>query len=116
MLVERAHKIAVSVAFVLLSAWVLWQSLQIPQLSIQYRGAATEEHSPSRYTEEEKKQTDEALARYTGWLTFFTGILAFATIGLGVATLGMYLISKRQIGLARDEFNSTHRPKIRIKH
>jgi hypothetical protein len=109
MLGQKAHKLAVYIAFVLLTAWLLWQSSQILQPSTQYRGATTQEQGTSRYTEEEKKKTDEALARYTGWLTFFTGILALATIGLGIATL-------KQITLARIEFISSHRPKLRLKH
>jgi hypothetical protein len=51
----------------------------------------------------------EIVAYYTEVLAWFTAIMAVATIGLGVGT---YF----QIKLARNEFNSTHRPKIRLKH
>jgi hypothetical protein len=46
----------------------------------------------------------------------FTSVLAFSTVGLWLATFGLYLSNQKQLGLARDEFTSTHRPKIRIKH
>jgi hypothetical protein len=39
-----------------------------------------------------------------------------STIGLWLATLGLYVAGDRQFKLARDEFISTHRPQIRIKH
>ena len=64
----------------------------------------------------------------------FTLVLAFSTVGLWIATIGLYFAGERQIKLARetsarqaieterqltfarDEFMSSHRPKIRIKH
>jgi hypothetical protein len=41
---------------------------------------------------------------------FFTAILAVATIILGGATVALYFGSEKQIALARDDFNATHRP------
>jgi hypothetical protein len=105
MLVTKAHQIAVAVAFVLLTAWLLiggWQSSQPVHPSIQYRGTAAEHRGSDRQPIEERKKTDEAIARYTWWLMMFTGILAFATIGLGVATVGLYLAGEKQITVARD--------------
>src|SRR6266403_1778265 len=61
-----------------------------------------------------KEKSDEALARYTLWLTIFTGILAFATVALGIATVGLYAAGEKQFSLARQEFISTHRPKITV--
>jgi hypothetical protein len=49
------------------------------------------------------------LADYTLWLERFTGILALISIVQG-------LFIYRQLKLGRDEFNSTHRPGIRLKH
>jgi hypothetical protein len=118
MLVIRAHKIAVIIAFLLLSAWLIfssWKSPQTIQTVIQYSGTTAEHRSASDQAAQEKEKTDEALARYTWWLTFFTGILAFATIGLGISTLGLYLAGERQLKLARNEFVSTHRPKLIIR-
>jgi hypothetical protein len=53
----------------------------------------------------------------------FTAVLAMSTIGLWLATNKLWRAGERQfgftqqsIGLARDEFNATHRPKIRVKH
>jgi hypothetical protein len=113
MLVIRTHKIAVIIAFLLLSAWLIfssWKSPQTIQTVIQYSGTTAEHRSAS-----DQEKTDEALARYTWWLTFFTGILAFAPIGLGISTLGLYLAGERQLKLARNEFVSIHRPKLIIR-
>jgi hypothetical protein len=48
-------------------------------------------------------------------IAFFTLILAVSTIGLWGATALLYRAGERQFRLAREEFLSTHRPKIRIK-
>jgi hypothetical protein len=68
-------------------------------------------HSTTYATEHESVQDISAqiVARYTKVLAWFTGILALATMGLGASTI-------IQINLARSEFLSGHRPKIRIKH
>jgi hypothetical protein len=57
----------------------------------------------------EKALTDMWIIRWTGSVAFFTLVLA----GVG-AWQGIQL--KRSVDLARNEFVSTHRPKIRIKH
>jgi hypothetical protein len=62
-----------------------------------------------------KAKSDEALARYTLWLTTFTGILAFATVGLGIATVGLYAAGEKQFRLAQDEFISSHRPRVILR-
>src|SRR5262249_25348695 len=90
--------------------------------TIQQHSATTEENENAKLT------------LYTYWLTFFTAVLALATIGLGGATIGLYFAGERQlklaketsdrqaaqiqsqIGLAREDFLSTHRPKLRFKH
>lgn len=80
---------------------------------------AQEQHSPT----EEKgagnhptNKAEEAIAEYTWWLTAFTGGLVLATIGLGIATVGLYLTGEKQVGLARDQFNATHRPELTVRH
>jgi len=103
------HKIAIYVAFVLLTAWLVlgsWHSSHNFLSFSQYRNAATEEHGARHDAAKEKEKTDEALARYTWWLTFFTCILAFATVGLGVATIGLYLTGEKQIGVAEKAANA----------
>ena len=94
-----------------------------------------EKHYASAEKPKSKKQeADDVLAYYTLWLMVFTGVLAFATIGLGIATVMLYSTGEKQlkvvmraglrqsrdtketIRLARDEFLSSHRLKIRIKH
>jgi hypothetical protein len=51
-----------------------------------------------------------------GIVALFTVVLAISTIGLWIATVGLYIGGNQQFKLARDEFISTHRPQIRIKH
>lgn len=55
-----------------------------------------------------KRGLSDPVAYYTLWLTVFTGVLAGVGIGQG------YLIG-RQINLARDEFEATHRPKVIVR-
>jgi hypothetical protein len=111
-----------------------------PQAAAQYMKAA-EQRAAEHDAKSKKEETDEALAYYTLWLMVFTGILAIATIGLGGATLGLYFTGEKQIAhnakiaaaqsrdmrdsiatandandLNRQNFESVHRPKIRIKH
>jgi hypothetical protein len=45
-----------------------------------------------------------------------TIVIAFFTVTLAWSTHRLWQASKDQINVARDEFYSTHRPKIRIKH
>ena len=96
--------------------------------------AQHEQQTTTESAKSKKEESDEALAYYTLWLMGFTGVLAFATLGLGIATVLLYFTGEKQlkavmraglrqsrdtkesIRLARDEFLSTHRPKIRIKH
>ncbi len=87
----------------------IWQASHSPQ-SPNQRATAKDNYGTSSKTIEERHQaTEEAIAYYTLWLMAFTGILAIATAGLG--TMNFF-----QLRLARAEFLSTHRPKIRIKH
>ena len=52
--------------------------------------------------------SNHAVARYTFGLTVATVVLAIATIGLGIGTVF-------QLRLARAEYISTHRPKLKIR-
>jgi hypothetical protein len=92
----------------------VWRASQHSRPSIPHYSAATKDHAASNHPTEEKAG-EQALTRYTFWLTFFTGVLALATIGLGTATLWLYFVAERQIKLGRDEFVSTHRPKLIVR-
>jgi hypothetical protein len=70
---------------------------QIP-LSQNETGSYSEQNPTNQHS---KEKTDEALARYTFWLTIVTGIMAFATIGLGIATVGLYVTGEKQVEAAR---------------
>lgn len=51
----------------------------------------------------------QSLSDYTKWLVIVTAILALVGFGQGY-----YL--KRTVDAAREEFNSSHRPRIRVRH
>jgi hypothetical protein len=55
-----------------------------------------------------QRTISDPVAYYTFWLTLFTAALA------GVGLIQWNLIAK-QIRLASDEFNATHRPKLRVR-
>jgi hypothetical protein len=105
--VKKALPYIAALAFLLLFFGVgIWESSHPPQSPSQNR-TAPQKYAPNY--EAKKEGPEEAIARYNKYLAWFTAILALATIGLGI---GNFL----QIRLARAEFISTHRPKIRIKH
>jgi hypothetical protein len=60
-------------------------------------------------------QYTEELARFTKWLFVATVILGIATSGLLVAAAFQAYLTRKSIDLARAEFISTHRPKLRIR-
>jgi hypothetical protein len=62
-----------------------------------------------------EKARCDPVAYFTLWLVGFTGVLALSTLGLWIATIFLYRSGERQLRFARDQFLSTHRPKIRVK-
>jgi len=82
--------------------------------------AITQQHIVTEPGEEVKLAVERSLARYTLWLAIFTAVLAISTIGLWFTAVWSGRKQFRQtqdsIALTRDEFLSTHRPKIRVKH
>ena len=89
MLTPRTHKIAVYIAFCLLTAWLLLSSLP-PEIIGTNRSGHEATHE-----EGDKLSIDRRIARYTLWLAGFTGVLAISTIGLWIAT-GLTLAHSRQ--------------------
>jgi hypothetical protein len=81
MLTPTTHKIAIYVAFVLLSAWLLLASLLTSQTVSPYGPSRTAAHE-----EGEKQLIERRIADYTLALAAFTGMLAVSTIGLWIAT------------------------------
>jgi hypothetical protein len=117
-MLNRTALVFVSLAAILgfaLGGSVVW-NLQFGYTAIQTIDTTQQHHSANAKAVQEWEKPEDALARYTWWLTAFTGVLAIATIGLGAATIWLCLAGERQFKLARDEFRSTHRPKIRVKH
>jgi hypothetical protein len=57
----------------------------------------------------------ETLADYTKWLAWFTGLLFIASVAQGFFLLRADKLTRRSIELARDEFNATHRPRVKIR-
>jgi hypothetical protein len=49
------------------------------------------------------------------WLTFAIVLMAIFTAGLWRSTSKLWKASESQIGLARDSFNATHRPRIVVR-
>ena len=47
-------------------------------------------------------------------IALFNLILALSTVGLWTATISLYRAGEKQTGLARDDFNATHRPWIPV--
>ena len=76
-----AHKIAIYVAFVLLSVWLVLMSLLIPQTTRSDHGGYT-----TTGEENEKLQIDRRVASYNFALAVVTGVLAVSTVGLWIAT------------------------------
>jgi hypothetical protein len=110
-MLSLAHRrvIAALVVLVVFLCWVDWQT-SYPPLTPSKAAATNDDHKTNAKTAEERHQaTEDAIATYTLWLMAFTGILAIATAGLGALNLF-------QVRLARSEFLSSHRPKIRLKH
>jgi hypothetical protein len=62
------------------------------------------------------KPTDWLLVIFTGFLVLYTKRLYGATSDLRDSTEKLWEAGERQIEVARDAFNSTHRPRIRFKH
>jgi len=89
----KIHKVAVVVAFVLLNIWLLVGSLFAP-------ASGQIQHN----------QTTADV-----WVAAFTGVLAFSTIGLWFVTWIAANAALRQATLSREEFISTHRPRLIVR-
>jgi hypothetical protein len=74
-----------------------------------YQSAAKTGHDTSECKTFWEQTSSEPVA-------FFTLVLAFANIGMWIATIGLYRSNKNQLRLAREEFLSSHRPLLRLKH
>jgi hypothetical protein len=81
MLGPTAHKIAIYVAFALLSVWLVFMSLLIPQTIRSDHGGYT-----TTGEEGEKLLIDRRIADYNFALAVVTGVLAVSTVGLWIAT------------------------------
>lgn len=86
----------------------------------QYESANTADYETAQGRP--KETADERIADYTFWLMILTGVLAISTVLLWVETNRLAALArtqasdmKAQIALARDEFNATHRPRLRVR-
>jgi hypothetical protein len=61
------------------------------------------------------EEIDKALARYTHQLAIYTALLMAATVGLGGIALWQGLQLRNTVDLARKEFITTHRPRIKVR-
>jgi len=80
MLTPTTHKIAIYLAFALLSSWLLFSLLPREAISPYGSGQTTSQE------ESEKHLIDRRIAAYTLAVAAFTAILALATIALGAVT------------------------------
>lgn len=63
-----------------------------------------------------KLDTDRELAEYTRQLALFTAALVFATVLLGIIGVWQGWLTREVVGLAREEFVASHRPKIILRN
>lgn len=75
-------------------------ALQSPNAVLGVSPRAEQHAGPEKRPQEEREKSDDALARYTFWLTVFTAVLALATLGLGVATLFLYFAGEKHVAVA----------------
>lgn len=70
------------------------------------------------YADQRSEQTDSKRSLWvpTNPTEFFTFWVAIFTLVLAGSTIGLWYVTYRGIQLGRDEFNATHRPKVRLKH
>jgi hypothetical protein len=91
MLVERLHTIAVYIAFVFLTGWLLVGSLHSPPASeVRHDQPSTEETGKNAKGHQREtfwqRTFNDPTAFFTLWVAAFTGILSFSTIGLWSVT------------------------------
>lgn len=89
---------------------------QLESIAVQDTGKKTDTHT------DEKLEIDRKLAEYTRKLSIYTEALSDYTLWLVVATIVLGGIGayqgwqlRKTVRLARDEFNATHRPRIRVR-
>jgi hypothetical protein len=80
------------------------------------RAEEAQERERIAQADRNKEKTDADIVKYTEQLALFTKGLFFATVALFIATVGLLVAGERQLRLANNEFLSTHRPALRIKH
>jgi hypothetical protein len=104
-----SHRVWVAILALLSLGWIgvstYWVSYPIDSAISQYTSG--HQHRGVNGAAEEEN-ANESIARYTLGLMVFTFILAVATIGLGIATTN-------QLSVAREEFLSTHRPRLIVR-
>ena len=96
-------------------ACVFAQSLRVPIPAATYtqckEAAKEDKHKGPEYKSYETvwdRTLADPVAYYTLWLMIFTGVL-------GVVGVSQGILIYDQIRLARDEFNATHRPILRVR-
>lgn len=89
--------------------WLTSYSPSDPEKDACYQAAAKSGRSAYECESFWEKVTSDPIA-------LFTLALAFSTVGLWSATIGLYRAGERQFGLAREEFISSHRAQLRLKH
>jgi hypothetical protein len=94
-----------SLFWIFVLVWATSYSPTDPEKEACYQAAAKSGRSTEECKSFWEKTTSDPVA-------MFTLVLAVSTIGLWSATIGLYFAGERQFRLGREEFLSTHRPKI----
>ena len=89
--------------------WLTSYAPTDPEKEACYQAAAKSGRSTDECKTFWEKATSDPVA-------LFTLVLALSTLGLWGATIGLYRAGNRQFRLARDEFVSSLRPEMRLKH
>jgi hypothetical protein len=102
---------------------LVWYASKQPGSTAQnYNRNQNHQESYTEYCERKLNKTFwektrcDPVAYFTVWLVGFSGILAASTIGLWIVTWASAKAARGTVDAMRDDFISTHRPKIRIKH
>jgi hypothetical protein len=57
---------------------------------------------------------NEVFDKPDAYVALFTALLFVSTVALWLATRGLFRVTRDTVKLARQEFNATHRPKIKV--
>ena len=120
----RFLKILLSALFVLAVVFVIAVQYSVIQSTSDFQSFAAYEQIAREYFNSARNYALTLVMRtierlrglsHDDWLTFSTVLIAVFTASLWWSTRRLWKAGERQIRLARDEFNATHRPLVSIR-